>query len=152
MAGVQFTVTNETTTGVAVLTLMQLIAAANKRVRINRITISGKGVLNTDEPVTLEALIQTTAGTPDGSPPTVAKTNPSDDETLAVTATDGFTVEPTAGAIIASQALHPQSALVWTFPAGIRDCFVPGGGRLGIRCGVAPLQATKLRVTVEGEE
>lgn len=151
MAGVQFSVTNETTTGTAVLTLMQLIAAANKRCRINRITVSGKGILNTDAPVTVEVLIQTTAGTP-STTPTVGKVNASDDETLAITAAGGFSAEPTAGAIIASRAIHPQSSAEFTFPQGIRDCFVPGGGRIGIRCGVAPGQATTFRVTVEGEE
>ena len=151
MAGVRFTITNETTFSTSTQTLMQVIAAANRRVRINRITISGKGTLNTDQPVTFEALAQTTAGTT-STTPTAGKVNDVDTEALGVTATGGFSsTEPTAGAIKASRDIHPQSGADLLFPPGINDLFIPGGGRLGIHV-VSPAQAGTFRVTVEGEE
>lgn len=151
MAGVRFAVTTEVTTGTATLTLMQLIAAANKRVRINRIIISGKGILSTDAPVTCEVLTQTSAGTT-GASATVGKVNDSDDESLGVTAAITFSsTEPTAGAVKASRNVHPQSGVEMVFPPGINDLFVAGGGRMGIRVN-SPAQATTLRITVEGEE
>lgn len=151
MAGVNFSTTVEVTTGVAVLTLMQIVAAANRRLRINRVVVSGKGILNTDVPVTVELVEQSTAGTSSANG-TVYKANASDDETLGVTTNITYTVEPTLTAIKASRNIHPQSSAEFVFPVGQRDLFVAGGGRLGIRCGVAPGQATTLRVTVEGEE
>jgi hypothetical protein len=153
MAGVNFAVTTEVLTGTDTVTLLQLISAADRRCRIDRIIVSGKGVLNTDIPVTVEVVEQSTAGTI-ASNPTVYKTNAADPETLGVTAAAGFSsTEPTFVAMKESENIHPQGSKTWVFPRGQKDLFVGGhtAGRLGIRA-VSPGQATKLRVTIEGEE
>jgi hypothetical protein len=152
MAGVQWACAVEVTTATSTLTLLQLITTAHRRNRINRVTITGKGISGADAPVTVEVLDQSTAGTSGGSG-TVAKQSPNDPETLGITAGITYSAEPTAGNIRASGNVHPQSGITFTFPQGIRDCFVGGSGvaRLGIRV-VSPAQATTLRVLVEGEE
>lgn len=151
MSGVRWTMPpTEVTTGTATLTLAQLIAAANRRVRINRISISGKGISGTEVPVLFRILNQTTAGTSSATANPV-KANASDDETLGVTANKTFSAEPTAGDVRAAKAIHPQGGHDFTFPPGINDLFIAGGGRLGIDV-LSPAQANTWIVVVEGEE
>lgn len=148
MAGNRFNAQVSVTTGVATLTLAQLVAATNQRVKIERIRISGKGTLNTDAPVLFEILKQTTAGT--SSALTLTKIDDNAAETLQVTALQTFTVEPTAGNIKAAQAVHPQSSYDFVFPPG-RELWIKGGERLGVRVNT-PTQASTYVVSIEGEE
>lgn len=148
MAGVRFGVEISVTTATSTLTLAQLIAATNQRVKVERIRISGKGTLNTDAPVLIEILKQTTAGT--SSSLTLNKLNDNDGETLQTTALQTFTVEPTAGNIKAGQYVHPQASYDFVFPPG-RELWIKGGERLGIRANT-PTQATTYAVSIEGEE
>lgn len=152
MAGVRWTMPPvEVTISTSTVTLAQIIAASNRRVRINRITISGKGISNADVPVLMEILDQSSAGT-SGATANPTKVNLSDDETLGVTANKSFSgTEPTPGNIKAGQAIHPQGSHSFVFPPGVNDLFVGGGGRLGIRANT-PAQANTWIVTAEGEE
>lgn len=148
MAGNRFNAQVSVTTATATLTLAQLIAATNQRVKVERIRVSGKGTLNTDAPVLIEVLKQTTAGT--SSALTLTKIDDNAAETLQVTALQTFTVEPTAGNIKAAQAVHPQSSYDFVFPPG-RELWIKGGERLGVRANT-PAQAATFVVSIEGEE
>lgn len=139
----------EVTTATATLTLAQLIAASNRRVRIDRVTVTGKGITSSDVPVLFEILKQTTAGT-SSSTANPTKMNASDDETLGVTANKTFTVEPTAGDVRAGRAIHPQTGWDFVFPFG-RELYVGGGERLGIRVN-SPAQVNTWVISAEGDE
>ncbi len=81
MAGLRFHAkTAEVATGTALKTIMQLMAAANHRVKVKELSISFKGVSNTDAPILVEVLRQTTAGTMTAL--TLVKNNDADDEIL----------------------------------------------------------------------
>jgi len=149
MAGVRFQVdSGDVAFTAATKTILQIIAAANVRLRIERVTFSFKGISATEVPVACELLRQTTAGTMSAATP--AKVNESDDETLQVTAQHTATVEPTASTVKAANPVHPQISYSFVFPPG-RDLYVKGGERLGCRL-LSPAQAGTVRVFVEGEE
>lgn len=152
MAGVRFIVPFTVTTSTSTITVAQIVAATNQRVRIERIVITGKGVLNTDAPCTFEMLPQTSAGT--SSAETPVKQNASDAETIQTTARTGFSsTEPTdAGGSIVKQkwAIHPQGGKDIVFPPG-RDMYVKGGERMGLRINT-PAQASTYVGHIECEE
>lgn len=127
MSGVKFRAnTAQVATGTAAKTIMQLVAASNHRIIVNKIVVSFEGVTATDAPIQVRVLRQTTAGTMTGLTP--VKDSDSDDETLQVTAQHTATgTEPTAGDVLESQLVHPQSSRVFVGPY-----IVKGGGRLGV--------------------
>lgn len=126
MSGVKFRAnTAQVATGTAVKTIMQLVAASNHRIIVNKIVVSFEGVTATDAPIQVRVLRQTTAGTMTSLTP--VKDSDSDDETLQTTAQHTATVEPTAGDVLESQLVHPQSSRVFVGPY-----IVKGGGRLGV--------------------
>ena len=148
MAGLRFTVPFTVTTATSTVTVVQLIAATNTRIRIERIVITGKGVLNTDAPCQFELLLQTTAGTMTAITP--VKQNSGDSETIQTTANQTFTAEPTASTIKQAFAVHPQSRCDQVYPPG-RDLIVVGGTRLGLRINT-PAQASTFVGYIECEE
>lgn len=105
-------------------TALQLIAAANHRVNVQRISVSFEGVSTTDAPVQVDIYRQSTAGTV--SALTLVKENSGDDETLQTTASHTATVEPTNGDLVERRLVHPQSR------ADFGPFIIPGGGRLGV--------------------
>jgi hypothetical protein len=123
-------VTGEITTGTSTKTLMQVVAASNHRVTIKEISVSFKGTSNTAAPILVEVLRQTDAGTMTSLSP--VKINSADDETLQTTAQHTSTSEPSAGNVLMSELVHPQTGYTWQAPFG-GDLVVPGGGRLGLR-------------------
>ena len=130
MAGVGFRAqTAEITTGVAKKTLLQVVAAANHRVLVKEISVAFKGTSPTDAPILVRILRQTTAGTMSALTP--VKNNSADTETLQTTAQHTATVEPTAGDVLMSEEVHPQTGLLWQATFG-GEIIVPGGTRLGI--------------------
>lgn len=149
MAGVAFTVTAQgmalSVTGAK--TFVQIIAAAQQRVLIHRIFISGSGIITTAAPVPLELLLQTTAGTVTSVTPT--KINSGDNETLQVTAGKDASAEPTASTIKWARFWHPQTAYDLFFP---RPFVIIGGERLGLRQNAAAGAADNITICVEGEE
>jgi hypothetical protein len=148
MAGVRFTATTaKISTGTALKTLIQVVAAANHRLLIDEISISFDGVVQTDEPILVEVLRQTTAGTMTAL--TCRKNNDADDETLQVTAQHTATAEPTAGDLLKSWLVHPQTGRPWQAPFG-REIVVKGSGRLGIR--VTAAASVDAVVEIGGEE
>lgn len=125
MAGVRGrATTSQVATGTGTKTILQLVAAANHRVIVPKITISFEGVTATDPPIQVVVLRQTTAGTMSALTP--SKDNSGDDETLQTTAQHTATAEPTASDILETQLIHPQGR-------GIFGPFVMiGGSRLGV--------------------
>jgi len=121
---------NGIATGTSVKTLIQIVAAANHRVAVTEVGIGFHGVTNTHEPILVELLRQTTAGTMSALTP--VKKDASADETLQTTAQHTATAEPTAGDVLKSWPVHPQTGVIWQPPSG-DEILVPGGGRLGLR-------------------
>ena len=130
MAGVRFTgTTGEVSTGTSAKTILQIVAAANQRVLVREWAVSFDGIAPTDAPIFVRVLRQTTAGTM--SALTLRKIASGDDETLQTTAQHTATAEPTAGDVLMSQQVHPQTGYTWQAPFG-GELIVPGGTRLGI--------------------
>lgn len=149
MAGVRWKArTSAIATGTSVKTLLQIIAPTNQALLVEEWSISFAGISNTDAPILVEVLKQTSAGTMTTSASTIVK-DPSDAaETLQTTIADTATSEPTAGNILFSEYVHPQTGYTW--PANGKPIKVGGGQRLGIRV-TAGVSVSAL-VRVNGEE
>lgn len=143
MSGVGFRAnTAQVATGTSAKTIMQIIAASNHRVVLNKIVVSFEGVTVTDAPIQVRVLRQSTAGTM--SALTLVKDGDTA-ETLEVTATHTASAEPTAGDVLESQLVHPQSSRVFVGPY-----IIPGGGRLGVE--VTAAVGVDCIVSAYGEE
>ena len=129
-------------TGVA-KTHLQIAPAAQDRVRVQGWGVFFKGTSATDPPVLVTMLRQSTAGTPGGtaSTPTITKKNDADTETVQTAVNGGpttqtWTTEPTAGSIIETAEVHPQTGYRVFYPLG-QEVMIPTGtgpaGRLGFR-------------------
>lgn len=140
-------VTGQITTGTSTKTLLQIVAASNHKVLIDEISISFNGVSNTAEPIKVDVLRQTTAGTM--SALTLVKDPDDFDETIQTTAQHTATAEPTAGDVLMSEHVHPQQNFLWQAPFG-RQIAIGGGDRLGIRVTAAASVSAIVRAT--GEE
>lgn len=134
-------------TAATVKTVVQLVAPANHRMKLKRWKVSFDGVSATAEPVQVELLRQTTAGTMSALTP--VKKDDSLAETLQATAQHTATAEPTAGDILENVEVHPQSGYELIYPDGW-EVIVGGGDRLGIRC-TAPA-GVNVRALMEYEE
>lgn len=122
-------ITEEALAAATAETLIQLVAAANHRVKLLRWGVFFDGVSVTAEPVQIRLLRQTTAGT--ASSLTPVKMDNSLSETLQTTAQQDFTVEPTAGDVLESYEVHPQQGIVIMYPLG-QEPIIGGGGRMGL--------------------
>lgn len=148
MAGVRFkAVTAEVTTGTSAKTVVQIVAAANHRIKVDRWGIAFKGVAPTDAPIKVRLLRQTDAGTTSALTP--VKNNPGDDEALQVTARHTATAEPTAGDVLETVEAHPQAGYEVILPL-TQEIIVPGGTRLGIE--VTATVSTSCVAWINGEE
>lgn len=113
-------------------TVLQIVAPANQRLLVRRFHVSFQGVANSDKPVLVEVVRQSTAGTM--SALTLTKGHDGDDETLQATAQHTATVEPTTGDVLWRDVVHPQGGTLQVLLPESRPIPVKGGGRLGIRC------------------
>ena len=148
MAGVKWAaVTGEVVTGTSLKTILQVKAAAGTRIVVKEWSISFIGTSNTAQPIKVDVMRQTTAGTMTSLTP--VKVNSSDDETLTTTAQHTATVEPTASDIIFSEEVHPQSGYTWQAPFG-EEIIVPNAGRLAIV--VTAAASTSCVARFKGEE
>jgi hypothetical protein len=150
MAGLRWRASSgeEALTAATAETVLQIVAAANHRVKITEYSISFKGTSATDTPVFCRILRQTGAGT--SSAGTIAKDNPGDDETLQTTTRVDFTAEPASDdAVIDEFEVHPQTGAKVFMPLG-QEIIVAGGGRVGFKFTAA--QAQTVVVGVAGEE
>ncbi len=110
-------------------TVIQLVAAANHRVKVLRWGAFFDGVSVTAEPVAIRLMRQTTAGT--ASALTPVKMDNSLAETLLTTALQTFTAEPSAGDVIESFNVHPQQGIEIMYPLG-QEPIIGGGDRIGL--------------------
>lgn len=161
MAGVLFTASIPSSGGLtmvtntAIKTLLQLLAAAQQRTKVNEWDISFNGTSNTAAPILVEVLRQTSAGTGLNAI-TLAKLNPSDQETLQTTGQYGIlaavnTVEPTdagAAAIMFDEFVHPQQGYAWRARFG-NEISMQGGTRLGLRTTAAASVNAAARLACE---
>lgn len=112
-------------------TVLQIKAAANHRVKLLSWGVSFDGTVASNQPVVVELLRQTTAGT--ATTLTPVKLDESLGETLQTTASHTATAEPTAGNVLSRVDVHPQGGYEFIFPIG-QEIILAGNGRLGIRC------------------
>lgn len=112
-------------------TVIQLVAAANHRVKILSWGVFFDGTSGTAEPVQVELARQTTAGT--ASALSLVKMDDSIADTLLTSAQQDFTAEPTKGDVLQSINVHPQSGYEKIFPLG-QEPIIGGGDRIGIIC------------------
>ena len=112
-----------------VKTVLQLTAPANHRLRLLRMKVSFDGISPTAEPAQVRLLRQTSAGTMSSLNP--VKQDNSLAEALLSTGASNATAEPTAGDVLDSVEVHPQSGYEVIYPYG-QEPMVGGSGRLGI--------------------
>jgi hypothetical protein len=131
MAALRFALTTaEIAANVAAAkTLLQLVAAANHRVKVESWGVFFDGQSTTAEPVQVRLLRQTTAGTMTALTP--AKLDNGIGDTVQSTAQVNATAEPTAGDVVDVVEVHPQQGYEVIFPPG-QEVIVDGGGRLAV--------------------
>ncbi len=148
MAGVRIKgATAQVNTGTAAKTILQIVAAANHGVKIDELSISFEGTSNTNAPIQVRVLRQTTAGTMTAL--TLVKDPDDSDETIQTTAQHTATAEPTAGDVLMTELIHPQTGWSWQAPFG-RETKIGGGDRLGIE--VTAANAVDCVARFAGEE
>jgi hypothetical protein len=111
-------------------TLIQLQAPTSREIVIHELAVSFSGIDNLAVPIEVQLLRQVDAGT--ASSLSIAKSDDSDVHTVQSSAQEAFTVEPTAGSIVRSWFVHPQSGIVYQPVAG-QTLTMQGGDRLGVR-------------------
>jgi len=133
-----------------VKTVLQLVSATNVRLAVSEVTISFDGISNTAEPVSVQVLRQTTAGT-GGSARNPLKLD--DDIATALQATgleNIVTTEPTASDILATLEVHPQAGVIYQLPIPDGEIVIGSADRLGLRA-TAPA-AVNCLASMRGEE
>lgn len=128
-----------------VKTVVQVVAPANQRLKVKKWGVSFDGISPTAEPVQVELLRQTTAGTMSALTPVKLVAG---SETVQATAQHTATAEPTAGDILDSVEVHPQGGYVEILPFN-QEIEVPGGGRLGIRCTAPAIVNARAQIMFE---
>lgn len=130
-------------------TIGQVVASTNTRAKIYRADITVDGVTATDPQITVDVLLQTTAGTMSSCNP--VKSRDSDTETLQTTGQKTASAEPSASTIKGTYFCHPMygmAPIIFDPPLE-----VVGGTRLGFRATPGTLTGTThMSVTLTGEE
>lgn len=127
-------------------TVLQIFPPANRRLRIRSWGVFFDGTSETNEPVQVELLRQTTAGTM--SALTLVDKQDSG-EVIQTAATQNASAEPAADAILDVAEVHPQTGYEKFYHPG-EEVKVAGSSRLGIRC-TAPA-GVNVRAKMEFEE
>ena len=99
-------------TGTALKTIIQLVAPADQDVALTEWKIGFHGVNNTAEPIKVQLVRQTTAGTMSALTPRI-KDGRLTGSTLRTTAQHTATAEPTTTDILDSWTIHPQTSGGW---------------------------------------
>lgn len=150
MAGCRLSVSSgeQSLTAATAKTCLQVIAAANHRVRVAGISVTFKGTVVTDTPALVRLVRQTTAGTMSSA--TVVKKDENMAETIQTTATKGASgTEPTITDELEALEVHPQTGMRWYYPMG-DEVFIKGGNRLGVQ--ITAAQGQTAVVVMELEE
>jgi hypothetical protein len=138
--------TGEVTSGTVKKTILQVVAAANHRIKVKELSVSFKGTSGSDTPVLVQVLRQSDAGTMSALTP--KKFNEADDETLQTTAQHTASAEPTGTDEVMGEEVHPQGGWTWQAPFG-GEITVKGGDRIGIAVTAAASQTVKGRIVFE---
>lgn len=128
-------------------TVLQLVAAANHRVKLLQWGVFFDGISVSAEPVQVVLQRQSDVGTSSANTPN--KVDDSLAETLQTTARDNASVEPTSGDVLWAGEVHPQTGYSEIIPLG-QEIIIGGGDRLAIRC-TAPA-GVNARATMKFEE
>lgn len=133
----------------SVKTVLQLTAPTNQRLVVHEVACSFAGTSNTGTPVFVEVLRQTTAGTLGGAV-TPTKLDNDMHETIQSSSAHGAASgansgEPTAGDVLWSEYIHPQTGDTWQSPFGL-EFKVPGATRLALRITSAQSQNVVARM------
>lgn len=111
-------------------TILQAVAPTNQRGALKSFSVAFDGTSAAAEPVQVDLLRQTTAGTMTAATPVKEGVG---SETIQFTAQKNASVEPGSGDVLRRYEVHPQAGREIRF--GIDDeILIPGGTRLGIRC------------------
>ena len=130
-------------------TVIQLIAASGHRVTILGWGVFFDGTSAAAEPVQVDVIRQTSAGT-GGDALTLQKFDDSIADALATTAlSDIDGSEPTGSVILDVAEVHPQAGYEIMYPFG-QEIIIGAGDRVGIRCN-APA-AVNVRAKVRFQE
>ena len=112
-------------------TILQLVAPANIHLAVRGFSVSFDGVSATAEPVQVDLVTQTAAGTMTAATPVKERIGGAG--TIQATAQKNASAEPTTTDILRRYNIHPQTGREIRF--GLDDEFViEGGARLGLRC------------------
>jgi hypothetical protein len=130
-------------------TALQVKAPTSQRIAIQQISVSFDGTVNTNQPVKVQVIRQTTAGTVSGSAATIKIKDNDIGTAIQSTVQDGFTAEPTYGDQHEIFFVHPQTGVLFPLPIP-GEIILAGGGRLGVVC-TAPNNVNVL-ISCEGEE
>ena len=110
-------------------TLLQLVAATNKPVKVKGWGVYFDGTSVTAEPVQVTVNLQSSAGT--SSAGTVTPLDSHDARVMETTALVSFTAEPTTGVVLDMAEVHPQGSYEVIYPDGW-ERWVASGARIGI--------------------
>lgn len=149
MAGLRFRqVPAAITTGTSIKTMIQLLAPTNQCVKVGELSMSFNGTSNTNAPIYVETVKQTSAGTI-ANTTTLVKEDAGRGETIQTVGKDTATVEPTdSGAVTMAEYVHPQTGFLWQAPFG-GEQFIIGAGRLGFRQTAANSVSAGVRAVCE---
>lgn len=131
--------------GTSAKTVLQLVAPTNQGLRVKGFGVFFGGVSVTDAPIVVELLRQTTAGTATARNPLKRGVS---NTTIQATGQENATAEPTAGDILWSGQIHPQSG--GEVPLIGREVMMDGGSRLGLR--VTAAVGVNVRAHIDFEE
>ena len=133
MAGLRWVAqTTKIPTGTSRKTLLQILAPANQRLKIDEIDVSFEGVNNVAVPILVEIFRQTNAGD-GGDVITAKKMDPGYDEAIQTTVLEDLdgSFQPGDGDEVQGEMVHAQGGYTWQAGFG-KEIIVPGGGRLGL--------------------
>lgn len=109
-------------------TVLQVTAPANQKVKLLGWGLFFDGVAVTQQPVFVQLILQSTAGTMSSVTP--QPLHPAA-ETLQSTAQHTATVEPATDVVLDTIQVHPQSGYEMRYPKG-HEIILGGGERLGL--------------------
>lgn len=110
-------------------TVLQVVAPTNQRLALKSFSVTFDGVSATGEPVQVDLVRQTSAGTMTSATPVREGVG---SETLQTTAQKNASAEPTTTDVLRRYEVHPQGGYERVF--GDDELLIAGGGRLGLRC------------------
>lgn len=128
-------------------TLLQFLAGTGGSFKLLEALVSFNGVTATNEPVLVEILLQTTAGT--GGAATIQQADQERSDSFATSAQKTFTAEPTASTILWSGYIHPQTGYpIVPIPLpGVLQ--IASAQRLGIRATAPNAVDAAITATIE---